>query len=199
MSGIADRNGIGDRLAAELLRSWLRVLVSPRRFFRERVVPRDQAPGLLFAMGVVLVAESTRVAFGTAGQAAPDARSALLSVFWIVAAVLFATPAALHLLAALQTALLIPLAPDRGGVSETVQLLAYAAAPCALAGVPIAEVRALVGLYAAALLAIGLSEVHRLPPGRSALVGAVPAFLGYGLGFRTFDAITALLARWYII
>ncbi len=199
VTGVADRIGAEDRLPGELARSWLRVLVSPRRFFRERVVPRDQAPGLLFAMGVVLVAESTRVAFGTGALAAPGARSTLLSVFWIAAAVLFVTPAGLHLLAAIQTVLLIPFAPDRGGISETVQVLAYAAAPCALAGVPIVEVRALAGLYAAALLTIGISEVHRVPIDRSALLAAVPAFLGYGLGFRAFDAITALLARWYII
>ena len=196
VTGVADRVGAEDHLATELVRSWLRVLVSPRRFFRERVVPRDQAPGLLFAMGVVLVAETTRVAFV---PGASNAGSPLFDVVRILAAVLFVTPAALHVLAALQTVLLIPLAPDRAGISETVQVLAYAAAPCALTGVPIVEVRALAGLYAAALLTIGLSEVHRISLGRSVLVGAVPAFLGYGLGFRAFDAITALLARWYII
>lgn len=198
MTGVADRVGIGDHLPVELARSWLRVLVSPRRFFRERVVSRDQATGLLFAMSVVLIVQSSRAAFGVAvGPGNPSSMAA--QAFWIAVAVLFVTPAALHLLAALQTVLLIPLAPDRGGISETVQLLAYATAPCALAGAPVVEVRALAGLYAGVLLTIGLSEVHRLALGRSVLVGALPAFLGYGLGFRTFDAITALLARWYII
>lgn len=198
MTGVTDRIGAEDHLATELARSWLRVLVSPRRFFRERVVPRDQAPGLLFAMSVVLIVQCSRAATGAAvGPGTPGSTAA--EAFWIVAAVLFVTPAALHVLAAIQTVLLIPVAPDRGGISETVQVLAYAAAPCALAGVPSVELRALVGLYAAALLTIGVSEVHRVRVGRSFLVAAVPAFLGYGLGFRTFDAITALLARWYII
>ncbi|WP_245838487.1 YIP1 family protein [Natronoarchaeum philippinense] len=198
MSGVADRPSAGDGLAATLARSWFEVLVAPRRFFRERVVPGDQAPGLLFAMGVVLIVQSTRAATGIAvGPGNPGSMAA--QAFWIAVAVLFVTPAALHLIAAFQTVLLIPLASDRGGVSETVQILAYAAAPCALAGVPSVELRALVGLYAAALLAIGLSTVHRIGLGRSLLVGAVPAFLSYGLGFGAVDAITTLLARWYII
>lgn len=199
MSGVSDRPGAGESLTVALARAWYRVLVAPGRFFRERVVPGDQAPGLLFAMSVVLVAECTRAAFGDAAAAPIGSRSTLLGAFWIVAAVLFVTPAALHLIAAFQTALLIPLARDRAGVSETVQLLAYAGAPCALAGVPDVRVRAAAGLYATALLTIGISEVHRLRLGRSLLAGAIPAFLTYGLGFRAFDAITTLLARWYII
>jgi hypothetical protein len=188
----------GDRLSVTLARSWGRVLVAPRRFFRTHVVPGDQAPGLLFAMGVVLIVQVTRFALeGSPTTATPRALGA--RAVWIIVAVLFVTPAALHLIAALQTVLLIPVARDRGGVSETVQILAYAGAPCAFAGVPIPELRALAGLYATALLAVGLSEVHRIRIGRTLVVGAAPALLAYGLGFGTLDAVTTLLACWYII
>ena len=189
----------GDGLGTTLLRAVPRILLSPRRFFRTGILPGEQAPGLLFAMGVVLVSETIRLVLVSDPLPVFGGSSVLSAALWLSVVVLFVTPAALHLIAALQTVLLIPVANDRAGVSETVQVLAYSSAPCLLAGVPIPELRVFVGAYATVLLLLGLSEVHGISFERSLLVGSLPAALAFGYGFRTFDALTTLLARWYII
>ncbi len=186
-------------LFSTLLSAWPSVVLSPREFFQNGILPGEQAPGLLFAMGVVLVSETLRLLLGGNPLPALGGYPVLSAILWLSAVVLFLTPAALHLIAALQTVFLIPVAADRAGVSETVQLLGYSAAPCVLAGVPVPEVRVLAGGYSFVLLLIGLSEVHGISFERSLLVGIVPASLAFGYGFRTFDALTTLLARWYII
>jgi len=186
-------------LALALLKAVPGVLLTPRRFFRTGILPGEQAPGLLFAMGVVLVSETLRLSLVRDPLPVFDGSSVLSAVLWLSIVVLFVTPAALHLLAALQTVLLIPVANDRAGVSETVQVLAYSSAPCLLAGIPIAELRVFVGVYATVLLVLGLSEIHDISFERSLLVGSLPAALAFGYGFRAFDALTTLLARWYII
>ncbi|MCL9813860.1 YIP1 family protein [Natranaeroarchaeum aerophilus] len=188
-----------DGLGTTLLRAVPRVLLSPRRFFRTSILPGEQAPGLLFAMGVVLVSETIRLVLVSEPLPVFGGSSVLSAILWLSVVVLFVTPAALHLIAALQTMLLIPVANDRAGVSETVQVLAYSSAPCLFAGVPIPEIRVLVGAYATVLLLLGLSEVHGISFERSLLVGSLPAALAFGYGFRAFDALTTLLARWYII
>ena len=114
--------------------------------------------------------------------------SALLA---LAAVGLFVAPAALHLVAALTTVALIAFVRERAGVSETVQVIAYAAAPCARAGAPIPALRLACGAYAAALLVVGLREVHGASLPRAAAVAVVPAALviGYGFGwFAAFDA-----------
>ncbi|QSG02643.1 putative membrane protein, Yip1 family [Natranaeroarchaeum sulfidigenes] len=182
-----------------LLKAVPGVLLTPRRFFRTGILPGEQAPGLLFAMGVVLVSETLRLSLVRDPLPVFDGSSVLSAVLWLSIVVLFVTPAALHLLAALQTVLLIPVANDRAGVSETVQVLAYSSAPCLLAGIPIPALRVFVGVYATVLLVLGLSEIHDISFERSLLVGSLPAALAFGYGFRAFDALTTLLARWYII
>lgn len=184
-----------------LARTWTAVVVQPRSFFRSAVVPGDQAPGLLFAMAVVAVEEATRFALVGPGAAYPvvGGLPVLSAVLWLGLGVLVVGPAALHLVAALQTALLIPFVEERGGVSETVQVLGYSTAPCVLAGVPVPEVRALVTIWGAVLLVVGISEVHGPWLEPAAALGAIPAALVYGYGFRGFDAIATLLSRWYII
>ncbi|WP_238479787.1 YIP1 family protein [Natranaeroarchaeum sulfidigenes] len=186
-------------LALALLKAVPGVLLTPRRFFRTGILPGEQAPGLLFAMGVVLVSETLRLSLVRDPLPVFDGSSVLSAVLWLSIVVLFVTPAALHLLAALQTVLLIPVANDRAGVSETVQVLAYSSAPCLLAGIPIPALRVFVGVYATVLLVLGLSEIHDISFERSLLVGSLPAALAFGYGFRAFDALTTLLARWYII
>lgn len=193
-------DSIGERgLAVTLVRSWGRVLVSPREFFRTGIRPGEQAPGLLFAMGVVLLAETLRLLAVSDPIPVVGGSTVLSAVLWLSVSVLFLTPAALHLIAALQTVLLIPVTNERAGVSETVQVLGYSSAPCVFAGLPVPEVRLLVGGYASALLVVGLAEIHDLGLQRSLLVGFVPASLAFGYGFRAFDALGTLLARWYII
>ena len=122
--------------------------------------------------------------------------SAFVSLLFVA---VFVAPASLHLTAALQTVLLIAFVRDRAGISETVQVLAYASAPCALAGAPIPELRAACALYGAGLLVVGIRAVHGTTTGRAVAATVVPASLVFGYGFRGFDAIGTLLTRWYII
>ncbi|PSQ03860.1 hypothetical protein BRC97_12490 [Halobacteriales archaeon QS_6_71_20] len=182
-----------------LARAWVEVLVRPTRFFRSGVAPGDQAPGLAFAVCVALAFAgglfvfdpgAIPTAFGGPGV------SAVVSLSFVA---VFLAPAALHLTAALQTVLLILLVRDRAGISETVQVVAYASAPCALAGLPVPELRAACALYGAGLLALGTREVHRTTTERAVAATAVPAALVFGYGFRGFDAAATLLTRWYII
>lgn len=177
----------------------MEVIVRPHRFFRVAIAPGDQAPGLVFAMSVVLVEEASRfalVAESVPGLVESRAVSALLA---LGLAVVIVAPAALHLVAAVQTLVLMAIADGRGGVSETVQVLAYAAAPCALAGFPSPLVRVAATAYGTYLLVVGLATVHGLGNRRAAVAGALPAVLVFGYGFRGFDALATLLSRWYLI
>ncbi|MFB6299866.1 MAG: YIP1 family protein [Halobacteriales archaeon] len=180
-------------------RAWIEVLVRPSRFFRSDVAPGDQAPGLTFAMTVVLIEETIRLILVPAAAPTALGEPPLASLIVVGLAVMLVTPAALHLVAAIQTLLLIPTAPDRGGTSETVQVFAYAAAPCVFAGIPAPWLRIGCTAYGTVLLFIGLRERHGITFTRAGLVGALPAAIVFGYGFRGFDAIASLLARWYII
>lgn len=182
-----------------MLRAWIEVLVRPRRFFRTRVRPADQGPGLVFAMLVVLVAESARILLVDAPYPVFSGELGLPPVLGLALVVILVTPLALHLVAAIQTVVLVALVRDRGGVSETVQVLAYAAAPCALSGVPIPELRVACTTYGAILLAIGTAEVHRISFRRAVVVSLLPAAIVFGYGFRGFAAVETLLRNWYII
>ena len=182
-----------------LLRAWLSVMVRPRRFFREGVVPGDQAPGLTFAIAVVAVAQSSRFAFGL-DEPLVFLGFELVSVFlWVCIVALVLAPLALHLVSALQTVLLMPLASDRGGVSETVQVIGYATAPCVFAGVPIVGVQVAAACYGAVLMIVGLATVHGISYERATILGGLPALLVFGYGFRTADAFLTLLRQYYII
>jgi hypothetical protein len=101
---------------------------------------------------------------------------------------LFLAPATFHLSAALATLGLALLAPDRGGVSETVQLVAYATAPCVLAGVPWMPLRVTCCLYGVGLLVVGTTVRHDCSVPRAALAMALPAALVFGVGFGGFAA-----------
>ncbi|PSP76418.1 hypothetical protein BRC81_12375 [Halobacteriales archaeon QS_1_68_20] len=199
MSELLDSTVGRPRGPAGFARAWLTVILHPRRFFREAVVPGEQAPGLLFAMAVVAVAETSRLLLVADAVPIDVGPAALSAAFWLGAAVLLVTPATLHLVAALQTVLLVPFVSDRGGVSETVQVLGYATAPCALAGLPSPELRALVTIWGFVLLALGIGEVHgpRFEP--AAALAAVPGAIVFGYGFRGFAAVETVLRQWYVI
>ncbi|WP_135820765.1 YIP1 family protein [Halostella litorea] len=184
---------------AALVRAWFEVLTRPTRFFRSAVAPGDQAPGLVFAVAVVLLEEFVRFALVADAYPVLADQRLLSGVLWLGVAVLLVAPAALHLTAALQTVILVPLVDDRAGVSETVQTIAYSAAPCVVAGVPVPEVSVLCGAYGAVLLALGTATVHGTTGKRAALVSAVPAAVVFGYGFRAFAAAETLLRQWYII
>jgi hypothetical protein len=176
-----------------LLRAWIEVLVRPRQFFRNGVAPGDQAPGLVFAVAVAVAYAVGLFAFvperipALAGGETVSAAIALAAVALVVA------PAALHLTAALQTIILILTVRDRAGVSETVQVVAYATAPCVAAGLPVPSLRLVCTLYGAALLVVGLREVHDTTTARAIAAGAIPATLLFGSAFGGLDAGEAVL------
>lgn len=194
-------NGEGGRARGPraIARAWVEVLVRPGRFFAGGVSPGDQAPGLAFAVCVAVAFAAGR--FLAAPATIPTAFGApgVSAVVTLLFVAVFLAPAALHLTAALQTLLLIVAVRERAGVSETVQVVAYATAPCALAGPPVPELRAVCALYGAGLLAIGVRRVHRTTIERAVAATAIPATLVFGYGFGGLAATATLLERWYII
>ena len=196
---VENPSGGRERGPRGIARAWIEVVVRPRQFFRNGVAPGDQAPGLVFAIAVAVAYAIGLFTF------APE-RLPALAGGWMVSAILalavvalVIAPAVLHLIAALQTVILIVAVRDRAGISETVQVIAYASAPCALAGAPIPELRAACALYGAGLLVLGVREIHETATWRAVAATAVPAALVFGYGFRGFDALATLLTRWYII
>jgi hypothetical protein len=189
-----------ERGPAGVLRAFVEVLVRPRRFFRAGVAPGDQAPGLVFAV-VVALSYATLV-LATDPDRVPrllGAGPAVSAVLALALVGLLVAPATLHLTAALQTVLLMLAVPDRAGVSETVQVVAYAAAPCVFAALPFPTLRAVCGLYAAGLLAVGVGVVHGTSLARATVATAVPSVLLFGYGFGTLQAVVAVLGgvlRW---
>ena len=200
---IEDPTGGRDRGPVALGRAWFEILAHPRRFFRRGVAPGDQAPGLVFGVTVVLVEEASRFAvaelaargsistgpfpYPLVGELAP-----LRSLLLLIAIAVFVAPAAFHLTAAVQTVLLAPFAPDRGGVSQTVQVIAYSTAPCVAAGLPVPEIRILCALWGSALYVVGTAVIHDLSLSRATVLGAVPAAIIFGYGFRGVAATEAL-------
>jgi hypothetical protein len=175
-----------------MARAWIEVLVRPDRFFRTGIGPGDQAPGLTFLLAVVAIEETTR--FLLVENPVPAVRGVEVpESVALVAAVLIVAPTSLHLISALQTVLLMLGAPDRGGVSETVQVLAYATAPCVFAGAPVPALRVACAAYAAVLYLVGLSQVHDLSAPRALALGTLPAAIAFGYAFRGFDAVLTLL------
>jgi hypothetical protein len=193
-----------DRGPFALARAWCEILVRPRRCFDNAIAPADQAPGLVFLVAVVLVEETTRAAVVAGAErglvdtgpfAYPELTglSPLVTVVFVLLVAVLLAPAILHLVAALQTLVLVALAPDRGGVGETVQVIAYATAPCVVAGVPDPRVRLACGLWGGGLYVLGISRVHGLSPARALVAAAVPAVLIFGYGFRAVPAARLIL------
>jgi len=192
---VEEPTGGRERGPVALARAWTAAVTRPRQLFRSAVAPADQAPGLVFAAVVVLLEESTRFLLVADAYPVVSEQVVASAVFWLALAVILIAPAALHLTAALQTVILIPFAEERAGVSETVQIFAYATAPCVLAGIPTPTVRLLATGYGVVLLAIGTSEVHGIPWWKGTILSAVPAALVFGYGFRGFAAATTLGER----
>ena len=180
-----------------IARAWIHVLVRPRTFFASRVRRGDQAPGLTFAVAVAVV--FTLGWLATEPTIVPGiAESKALSAAVVVAVVLaLAAPVGLHLTAAVATLSLLVASievrdgirlRERGGVSETVQIVAYASAPLALGGPAIPELRFVCGVYAVVLLLVGVRVVHGTSPARTVVAGVPPAVVGYGVGYRVIEA-----------
>jgi len=189
---VENSGGGRDRGPGAMARAWLEVLLHPRRFFRTGIAPGDQAPALTFVMAVVAIEEGTRFLLVTDAVPPVAGGEGVSMVIALAVAVLIVAPASLHLTSALQTVLLMLGAPERGGVGETVQILAYATAPCVFAGAQIPALRVLCALYATILYVVGLGRVHDLSPTRAIGLGAIPAAVAFGYGFRGFDAVLGL-------
>ncbi|WP_253737338.1 YIP1 family protein [Halohasta salina] len=178
-----------DRGPSGMVRAWVEVLVRPRRFFQNGVAPGDQAPGLSFAIAIALIYVggllSTQPARVLGDDRIPVLADSvgLTAVFIGLVTAVVAAPAMLHLVSAIQTVLLMFTVDDRAGVSETVQVVGYATAPCVFAWLPIPGVAAVCGLYATGLLIVGLAVVHRTTLLRAGLAGVLPAVLVFGVVF----------------
>jgi len=181
-----------------LARAWVEVLVRPRRFFEAAVAPGDQAPGLVFAAVVVGIEEAVRFLLVADAYPVIASRPLVSALFWLLIAVVLVMPAALHLTAALQTLLLLAFVEERAGVSETVQVLAYASAPCVFVGVPSPTLRLVCCCYGAVLFVVGIATVHEVSLPTALLVAAVPALAVFGYAFRgvlAAETLWAVLAR----
>ena len=189
---VENPTGGRDRGPRGLARAWIEVLVRPRQFFHNGVAPGDQAPELVFAVAVAVVYTVGLFAFVPARIPSFALGPGVSAAIALALVAVVIAPATLHLTAALQTVVLILTVPDRAGVSETVQVVAYAAAPCVIAGVPVPAVRAGCALYAGALLVVGLRAVHGTTTTRAVLAGAIPGTLLFGTAFGGIDAGTAL-------
>lgn len=193
MTRWVERTGLGrPRGPTAIVRAWASVLVRPRAFFASSVAPGDQGPGLTFLAGVVLVEEAIRFALVADAYPVLGGRPILSVILWLLVAVVLVAPAVVHLVAALQTLVLAAAVPDRAGVSETVQVLCYATAPCVLAGVPDYRVRVLCVVYGAGLYVLGLATVHGTGVFTGLAVGSVPATMVFGYGFRGVAALQRL-------
>ena len=190
---VENPTGGRDRGPIALARAWLEVLVRPRRFFSTGVAPGDQAPGLVFVGCVVAVEELSRFLLvpGALPVVANQRIASLVLV--LVLAVGLVAPLALHFAAAMETLGLALLVEDRAGISETVQVIAYATAPCLLAGPPIPALRLACAVCGAMLLVVGISEVHETSLLRAALATIVPAAFVFGYAFRGFAAAATVL------
>lgn len=178
-----------DRGPSGMVRAWAEILVRPRRFFANGVAPGDQAPGLSFAITVALIyigglltTQPGRVLGEDRIPVFADSVG-LTAVFVGLVTAVVAAPAVLHLVSAIQTVLLMLTVDDRAGVSETVQVIGYATAPCVFAWVPVSGVAAVCGVYATGLLIVGLAVVHRTTLLRAGLAGLLPAVLVFGIVF----------------
>jgi len=192
-----------------LVRAWVEILVRPRRFFEHGIAPGDQAPGLVFAVAVATVYAASRFAFVPGARPSFFASELASVVVGLLVAALIIAPVALHLVAALEVVLLIAIVRDRAGVSETVQVIAYATAPMALAGVgvhpsmagvpllpeAVAAWRLLLAVWGVGLLVYGMATVHETSFARAAVAVAVPAIVVFGYlfgGLFAFETLTGV-------
>ncbi|OTE99581.1 YIP1 family protein [Halorubrum sp. SD683] len=201
---MSDSAGGRPRGPRGIARTWVEVLVRPRRAFANGITPGDQAPALTFAVAVAAAFTLGLIATDSGAVPVVVPSSRLLSDLLVfLVAVALAAPVGLHLTAAVATVSVVVASVevadgsfslrDRGGVSETVQVVAYASSPMALAGPAIPELRVLCGAYAAVLLFVGFRAVHGLGAVRTVAAAIPPAALGYGVGYRVVAAGRTLL------
>lgn len=201
-SWFEDPDGGRARGPRGLTRAWVEALIRPRRLFVNGVTRGDQAPALTFAVAVAAAFTLGWIAVDPSVIPGIVESVPLSAVVLFLVVVALGAPVGLHLTAAVATVSVIVASVefdgglslrDRGGVSETVQVVAYASSPMALAGPPIPVVRVLCGAYATVLLLIGFRTVHGTTPIRTLVAGLPPAVLGYGIGYRVVASVRTLV------
>lgn len=201
-SWFEDPDGGRARGPRGLARAWVEALIRPRRLFVNGVTRGDQAPALTFAVAVAAAFTLGWIAVDPSVIPGIVESVPLSAVVLFLVVVALGAPVGLHLTAAVATVSVIVASVefdgglslrDRGGVSETVQVVAYASSPMALAGPPIPVVRVLCGAYATVLLLIGFRTVHGTTPIRTLVAGLPPAVLGYGIGYRVVASVRTLV------
>jgi len=185
---VENPQGGRDRGLRGLVRAWFEVLVRPRRFFRNGIAPADQAPGLVFVIAVTLVFLAGRLVFAPETLPWFGTNRVVSAAIVLGVGGFLVAPLALHLTAALQTLALMPLVSDRAGISETVQTIAYATAPCVFVAVPIPAVQLIAATYGFVLLVLGLSIVHATTLARALLASLIPGLFVFGFVFGGVDA-----------
>lgn len=191
--------GVSTGLPHWLIGTWIAVVGRPDRFFRQSIRRGDQSGALLFVAAIVLTTIVFRLGFGTLTLPTIGTSPLLSTLLWIGVLIVLVTPLLLHLLAAVQTVILIALAPNRAGISETVQILAYAAAPCVFTGFDHIGLTLLASGYALVLVVYGTTVVHDCGWLRATIAGGIPAVVALGVGFGGFAALEAILRAHYII
>lgn len=189
---VDDPTGGRPRGPAGLVRAWVSIMGRPRQFFRTQLSAGDQAPGLVFAATVVLVEEATRLALDPSAIPVYRGQVYASAALWVLAAVVLVTPAVVHLTTAAVTLVLMATAPDRGGVSETVQVICYSLAPCVVTGVSSPVLTAVAAIWGTCLLVLGTAEVHGTGVARALPAIAIPGAVIFGVGFRGVESLSAV-------
>lgn len=181
------------------LHLWASALLEPWVCFREFTVERDQTRAMGFVMVVIAGWALVGVLFETISHPVIGGFPTASLIIWITFLVLVVAPAAIHLLALVATLVVMAIVRERAGVSQTVQVMAYAMAPAVLVPIPLASLQVILALYGGVLVVYGLRVVHETSFWRALLAGIVPAYLLYGLGFGTTDALQEVLRALTII
>lgn len=178
---------------------WVTALLAPWRCFHASIRPGDQTRAIGFAVVVVAAYLAMHAATGSLEHPVVGDLRVFSFLLWATFLLLVAVPVGLHLLTAVLTLVLIPLAPKRRGISETVQVVAFAMAPAVFVPIPALEVQVLAGLWGAALLAYGVAVVHDVSVTRAVLAAAIPAYLLFGMAFGAEEALVEWMRAWYLI
>lgn len=189
----------GVSLLGRSLRLWIETLVTPWRVFPDRVRVGDQTRAIIIAILVAGAWVAVRIGAAPGSFPILGGSTAASLLIWALLLSVVVAPLGVHVLAAIATVVLHAVASDRAGVSETVQTVAFATAPAPVIATGVAELQVLAALYGGALLVFGLIRVHRISIERAVLVGVIPAYLMFVVGFGAGDGFVELMRRWYLI
>lgn len=186
-------------IVARTVRLWGETLLTPWRVFPGGIRPGEQLPAVIFTVLVTGAWVAVRVAVDPGAVPVLGDAPVVSMLIWAALLAVVVAPVAVHVMAAVATVVLIAIASDRAGVSETVQTVAFAMAPAPVLATGVAELQVLATIYGTFLVMYGLSAVHRVSPERALLAGAVPAYVLFVVGFGADAGFVELMRRWYII